>query len=186
MKAPASSTLLRRWQALPARQRKLLSVLTVFFALWAAEAMMLRPLQRQLAGLHQQVREAEQQLIQATIASAQAASVDEAFTAYAPYLQPAGSREAEMAAVLTEVESAVREAGMVLLNLKPDEETSGATVITIRVEAEASPAQLMQLLDRLQRSTHLLKVSGLSARVAEGRMLRTSLVIQKRLAAPVS
>lgn len=186
MKAPAVSTLLRRWQALPARQRKLLSVLIVFFGLWAVEAVMLRPLQRRLAGLHQQVRAAEQRLVQATIASAQAASVDQAFTAYAPYLPPAGSREAEMAAVLTDVESAVREAGMVLLNLKPDEETSQGAVMTIRVEAEASPAQLAQLLDRLQRSTRLLKVSGLSARVAEGRTLRTSLVIQKRLAPPVS
>ena len=39
----------------------------------------------------------------------------------------------------------------------------------------------MKFLDLIQRSTHLLKGTELSVRVAEGRTLRSSLVISKLL-----
>lgn len=188
MGAPTVSTLLRRWQALPPRQRQLFAALIVVVACVLCDAAIVRPLRAQLARLHGRIRDTEQRLTEATIASGQAEQVDQAFTAYAPYAQASGSRETEIAGVLTEVESAVREAGMVLLNLKPEGEagTADAPALTVRVEAEASTTQLLKLLDRLQRSPRLLKVSELSVRVAEGRSLRTTMVVSKRLLAPAS
>lgn len=175
----------RRWHALPQRYRQLLFALAVLLVCLGVDGIMIRPLRRQLARLHERIREAEQRLTEATIASGQAEAVAQAFTAYAPYAQPSGSREAELAGLLTEVESAVRETGMVLLNLKPEDIGADAgKALAIRVEAEAGTAQLLQLLDRLQRSPRLLNVSELSVRVAEGRTLRTTLVITRRRLLP--
>jgi hypothetical protein len=49
----------------------------------------------------------------------------------------------------------------------------------VSLETESSPTQLVQLLDRMQRSARLLRVTQLSLRVVEGRALRASIVISQ-------
>ena len=173
----------QRWQRLSKRQQLILLILVGVVALWAFDAVAFRPLLRgRLNALKRQAKAAEQQLVNATIASAQAGSVNRAFEAYQAYIKTAGTAEAELAAVLTEVESAVRESGMVLLNLRPVSEREAAPDrVSVTVETEASPAQLVQLLDRIQRSSHLLKVTELALRVSESQTLRSSLIVSKLL-----
>jgi len=173
---------LQQWQRLNKRQQRLVLVLGGLVTVWAADWLLLRPLRRRLMTLHREVREAEQRLIDATVASAQAETVSRAFEQYEAYLKTAGTVEAELAATLTEVESAVRDLGIVLINLKQGSvqgESNGT--VSVSVECEASPTQLVQLLDRLQRSVYLLKVTQLNVRASEARTLRASLVISKLL-----
>ena len=174
------------WKQLNRRQQRLVLLLGVAAAVGLADAVALRPLRLRLVQLHREVRETEQRLVDAMVAGAQTDAVAHALGPYQPYLQPAGSEESELAAVLTEVESAVRASGMVLLNLKPQVSGKGlANAVSVIVEAEASPPQLVELLDRLQRSSRLLRVMELNVRVSEGRTLRASLVVSKLLLGPV-
>jgi len=57
--------------------------------------------------------------------------------------------------------------------------------VRVNLETELSSTQLVKLLDRLQRSTHLLKVTELNIRVVEGRVLRASCVISTLLLGPL-
>ena len=174
--------LAERWQKLTRQQQLAAVVGGSLMVAWGMDAAALRPLRRQLHRLHDEVRQAEQRLLDALVASQQEASVDRAFTSYKAYADPAGSPEAELADVLSEVESAVRESGMTLLNLKPLAGRSGNTeIISVTVEGESSPDQLVSLLDRIQRLTHLLKVTELSVRTSERQTVRTSMVVGKLL-----
>jgi hypothetical protein len=67
---------------------------------------------------------------------------------------------------------------MVLMNLRPDA-GAGGQALRVSLETESSPTQLVQLLDRMQRSARLLRVTQLSLRVVEGRALRASIVISQ-------
>ena len=173
---------LQQWQRLNKRQQRLVLVVGGLVTVWAADGLLLRPLRRRLTALHQEVRDTERRLIDATVASAQVETVNRAFEQYEAYLKGAGTVDAELAAALTEVEAAVRDVGIVLIHLKQGaaQAESGGTV-GVSIECEASPTQLVQLLDRLQRSVHLLKVTQLNVRASEGRALRASLVISKLL-----
>lgn len=172
----------QRWQQLTKRQQRLALVLGGVLVVWAVDGVLLRPLRNRLRRLQQEVRDTERRLIEATVASAQVKAVNQAFEQYEGYLKDTGSVQAELASALTEVESAVRDLGIVLIHLKQgsDQGESGGTV-TVSVECEASPTQLVQLLDRLQRSQRLLKVTQLSVRASEARTLRASLVVSKLL-----
>ena len=174
--------MVQQWQRLSKGQQRLALLLGGLLAVWGADWLLLRPLRRRLMTLHQEVRETERRLIDATVASAQVDTVNRTFEQYEAYLKGAGTVEAELAATLTEVESAVRDLGIVLINLKQgsSQGEAGGTV-SVSVECEASPTQLVQLLDRLQRSVHLLKVTQLNVRASEARTLRASLVISKLL-----
>ena len=171
------------WQRFSKRQQLLVIIGASGVLIWAADAAALRPLRRHLRQLHQQAREAEARLVEAVVAGRQANEVNRSFAAYAAYVRPTGPVETEIANVLTEVEGATRQSGMVLLNLKPSLPRQGETgTISVTLESEASPAQLVQFLDQIQRSTTLLKVTGLTVRTsAEGKSLRTSMVISKLL-----
>ena len=180
--------LTQRWQRLSRRQQLILLIAGGALVLWGFDRIAFRPLLRgRLSQLQRMAREAEEQLAASTIASAQAASVSRAYDAYRPYITPTGSPEKELAALLTEVETAVRETGISQLGLRP---MSGRDVaperVSVTVETEASPSQLAQLLDRLQRSTQLLKVTELTVRVSENQTLRSSLVVSKLLLHPES
>lgn len=175
---PALAT---QWKRLPRAQQRLALVFCSVLGLWVMDLTALRPLRLRLSRLNREARELEQRLLEAMVASAQAEAVEQAFTAYQPYLATATNSDAEIAGVLTEVETAVRDAGMVLMNLRPD---AGGDAVRVTVETESSPSQLVQLLDRVQRSSRLLRVTQLSLRVVEGRILRASIVISKLLVAP--
>ncbi len=170
------------WQRLTKRQRLIVMGVGGALALMSVDAIGLRPLRQQVRELHQQVRDAEQRLADAVIASGQAKAVNSAYAAYAPYLQSKGSVDTELAAALSEVESAVRQSGMVLLSLKPETGRPGSgQMISASVEGESTSSQLVQLLDLLQRSKRLLRVTELSARVVEGKKIRSFIVISKLL-----
>ena len=171
-----------QWQRLGRRQRLAVTTAGVVLVGWGVYLVIFHPLQARIHALQQVVREAEQRLQEAIAATAQADAVNKAFSAYEPYLKRVGSPEAQRADVLSDVESAVRQSGMTLLDLRPSSARSEhPDLITISVEGEASPAQLAQLLDLLQRSTRLLKVTELNIRVSEGKTLRTSMIISKLL-----
>lgn len=182
MAAPVSP-----WQRLTKRQQRFALVLGGLVAVWGADGVLLHPLRSRLRALHEEVREAERRLVEATIASAQAETVNRAFEQYAAYLNAAGPIEAELAAALTEVESAIRDVGIVLINLKQGSTPAEAGgTVSVSVECEVTPTQLVQLLDRLQRSVRLLKVTQLTVRASETNTLRASLVISKLLVRPPS
>jgi len=172
----------QRWQRLSRRQQITAFAGVGLGVLWLVNAAALRPLRRHLARLHAEARQTEQGLVDALVAGQQASGVNSAFEAYASYVRPSAAPEAELAVILSEVESAVRQSGMVLLNLKPVTLRDGqADSISVTVDGEADPEQLMNLLDRIQRSSRLLKVTELSVRVSEQQRLRASLVISKLL-----
>ena len=62
---------------------------------------------------------------------------------------------------------------------------AGSTV-SVALELEATPAQLINLLDNLQRSTQLLKVTQMTLRLTneQASTLRCTMVISKLLLAP--
>lgn len=173
---------MQQWQRLNKRQQRWVLLLAGLVAVWGADGLLLRPLRRRLMTLHREVRETEQRLIEATVASAQVETVNQAFEQYAAYLKKGtGSVETELAAALTEVESAVRDLGIVLINLKQGSAGASESTVSVSVECEASPTQLVQLLDRLQRSVRLLKVTQLNVRASDAQTLRASLVVSKLL-----
>lgn len=173
---------LQRWQRLSKRQRLILSVVAALTVAWGLDAVLLRPLRRRLAFLQGQVRDTERRLLDAITASGQAEAVHRAFHAYEPYAAGSESAETELANVLSEVESTIRQSGMTLLNLRPTTERNASTdTIQVSAETEAHPQQLVALLDHVQRSTRLLKVTELNVRVSESKTLRVSLVISKLL-----
>ncbi len=170
------------WRKLGKRQQLVVMVVGGALLFWVLDLVTLRPLRRRLHRLHEEVRQAEQRLTDGVIANEQADAVDRAFEAYASYAKPAGAAQSELAGVLSEVEAAVRQSGMILLNLKPLSQrgdTSGT--ISVTIDGEATPSQLVRLLDQLQRSPRLLKVDELTVRVSEAQTLRTSLVISRLL-----
>ncbi len=181
MSAPLS-TLIQRWERLSYRQRLIVSLIGGMVLLWVVDVIALRPLRRRVHQLRQTVHETEQRLLDAVAATQQADAVTHAFAAYEPYLKSSGASETVRADVLSEVESIVRQSGMVSLDLRPSMgRTANADTIVITLEGEASPAQLIQLLDLIQRSPRLLKVTELNLRVSEGKTLRTSMTINKLL-----
>ncbi len=169
------------WQRLTKRQRLVAGIVSSFAVAGLITAA-LRPLRHLLSRLSREVQQTEQRLLDAMAANRDAETVTAAFAAYEPYVASSGSTESELAAVLSEVESAVRESGVTLLNLKPAAARAGADqTISVAMDGEAAPEQLVRLLDRLQRSTRLLKVTELTVRVSESKTLRTSMVITKLL-----
>ena len=74
----------------------------------------------------------------------------------------------------------MRQSSRTLRNFRP---TSGRDQHTVRVsfEGEANPARLIQLLDRVQRSTHVLRVTELTSHASESQTQRVSRVVSKRL-----
>jgi len=177
------------WRRLGKRQQLAVIFGGSLAAAWAVDTVALRPLRNRLDGLNQQVRETEQRLLDAVAAGREADAVTKAFAAYEPYVRPAGSRETALAVMLSEVETAIRESGVVLLNLKPTQvKDAGKStveqepqVISVLMDGEAGPEQLVRLLDHLHRSPRLLRVSELSVRVSEQKTLRTSMVISTLL-----
>ena len=174
---------MQQWQRLAPRQRRIVFIVGSVLIVWALDAAALRPLRRQLHHLRGEVHDAEQRLRDAVAAQGQEKGVSEAFAAYEPYVKPAGSSESELAGVLSEVESAVRQAGVVLLSLKPASGRPAPTTntVSVTVEGESSPSQFVQVLDLIQRSPRLLKVVELTVRVTEAKTLRSSMVISKLL-----
>ena len=177
-----TSALMAWWRKLGKRQQLIITVLGGALLLWMTDLVTLRPLRYHLHHLHEEVRGAEQRLVDGVIANEQAGAVNKAFEAYASYVKPVGAPESELAGVLSEVEAAVRQSGMVLLNLKPlSQRADASSAISVTIDGEATPSQLVRLLDQLQRSPHLLKVAELTVRVSESQTLRTSLVISRLL-----
>lgn len=175
---------LRRFQALSARQRLGWGVAGALMIGWGVYGVAVHPLHRRLTQLREDVRRAEEQLLDAIDATDQAEAIEQAFTAYESYVRPSGSAESELAGVLSEVEAAVRQSGMTLLNLRPaaGRPDAGRTVSVV-VDGESTPTQLVRVLDQLQRSSRLLKITQLSVRVSEQKTLRSSLVVSKLLLA---
>ena len=167
------------WKRLPRTQQRIALTVSVVLALWVADTVLLRPLRVRLSRLQQDVRQTEGRLTAAMVASAQAEAVNRAFETYEPYAQPGGDPQSELGA---EVQSAVRDLGMPLLNLRQSEVSPRTPeVVSVTLECEATPVQLMQFLDRVQRSIRLLKVTDLNVRATEGKGLRVSLIISKLL-----
>lgn len=181
-----SAEAMQQWQRLNTRQQRWGLLLAGLVAVWGADGFLLRPLRQRLMTLHREVRDTEQRLIDATVASAQVETVTQAFEQYAVYLKGTGSVETELAATLTEVESAVRDLGIVLINLKQGAAGESGRTVSVSIECDTSPTQLVQLLDRLQRSVHLLKVTQLNVRASDAQTLRASLVVSKLLVRPPS
>ena len=178
----AASGMVERWRQLPRRQQRLLIGFCAAAAVGLSDLTVWRPLRAHAQQLGRQVEQGERQLVESLVAGSQAEEVAAAFAAYQPYLMPSGSPDAVLATVLTEVETAVREAGAMLINLRPTEETASADdSVAVLMEGEAGSEQLVRLLDRLQRSPQLLRVSELTVRVVEGSLLRTTMVIEKLL-----
>ncbi len=174
----------QRWQRLPKRQQLAAALLGGLLLLGTVDALLLRPLRKQLGRLRQEVRAAEQQLVEAVVANNQAKAVNQAFSDYESYVQPVGSPEAELASALSEMESAIHQSGLVLLSLKPVPPQGAApNMVSVTIEGESTPDQLWQLLDAIQRSTRLLRVTDLTVRATEGRSLRSSFVVSKLLLA---
>jgi len=174
--------LLARWQRLSKRQRLIVAGAGGVVTLLLVDAIALRPLRRQVQTLRAQVRDTERRLMDAVTASQQSESVNAAFAAYEPYIKPAGSAESELAAALSEVEGALRQSGVLALSLKPMTSRPGeASMVSVSVDGESDPAQLVRLLDLLARSSRLLKVTELTVRVSEEKTLRSSMVISKLL-----
>lgn len=180
----AAASFQAAWQRVPKPQQVLLRLLGVGLLLWGVGQVTLRPLQRRLRALKAEVAEAEARLLAATAASQQTERMQKAFAPYQPYVKKPAAPEVELAGFMTEVEQAAKDAGIAEPYLKPLK-TPEATpqVLSATMEAEASPAQLIALLDTIQRSTRLLRVKELTVRVTEGRTLRSSLVIEKLLLA---
>lgn len=181
--APAgAAVLLQRWQRFTRRQRLIAAVAGIGLTSWVADAAALRPLRRHLHQQRRAVVQTEQQLLAAMAANQNAAAVTKAFVAYQAYAQPSGSVEAEMAALLNDVEASVRQSGMTLLNLKPvTGRTPSDQAVSVAIDGESTPEQLVRLLDRFQRSPHALKVTELAVRASESKTLRASLVVSKLL-----
>jgi len=170
-----------RWQRLSKRQQLIAMTGGAVFTAWAVDAVVFRPLRVRVRQLREEVRRMEQRLATAVVASRQAASVDQAFEAYAPYLAPSGSPDAEVANVISEVETAVRESGMVLLNLKPGSGGEEERTVSVTIEAESTPVELVTFLARIKQSPRLIRVTELRLRVSLEHTLRSSLVISKLL-----
>ncbi|MBI3996904.1 MAG: hypothetical protein HY352_04525 [Candidatus Omnitrophica bacterium] len=168
------------WHQWTKTQRLVAGIVLSVAAVWIVYLAVLRPLHRQVVRLRDEVQNAEQRLVEAVAASQQVEKVGKAFAAYQPYVVPAASQELERAGFASEVESALRASGMAVLSLNqvaPREQAP--ETISVSVEAESSPGQLMQFLSLVQRSTRLLKVTELAVRSSESKTLRSSLVISK-------
>lgn len=173
----------QRWKRLSRRQQLAAFGGASLLLIWVAYQAALRPVGSHLRRLHRDVKDAEARLLEATMAVGQAEAVNRAFQAYAPYVESAGTAESALAGFLGEVETAVQRSGMTVLNLKPLASAARAQTLGVALEGEATPTQLLQCLDLLQRSTRLLRVTELTVRASEAKILRTSLVISKLLLA---
>ncbi len=183
---------LEQWQKLSVMQRRVAMGASLLAGVWLIDRVGLAPLRRDLHQLHQQVQEAEQRLSRAVSVNTQATTIRTAFEAYRSYVPTAPIPEDAVRSqgqVQSEVEAAVRASGITLLNVKP---LSGGphatdTTVSVTLELEATPAQLIHLLDGLQRSTQLLKVTQMALRLtdAHAATLRCSMVITKLLLAPL-
>jgi len=183
MPPKAAVPLIDRWQRLGKRQQLLAVIAGSVGTMLLMDLIALRPLRQHVQELNQKVSTAEQQLLQAIAAQHRADEVNKAFTAYAPYVHPAGSLESELAGFVGEVESALHQSGITVINFKPvtSRDEAPATVIRVAIEGESIPAQLMQFLSLVQRSTRVLKVTELSVRTTDIKTLRSSIVISKLL-----
>ena len=171
-----------RWLGGGKTQRLTLIVLGALAVLAVASLVLFRGLGRWLDRLEQQVRDAEQRLVMAVAATQQAEQVQQAFSAYEPFASPSQPAAAERNQLLRDVEDALRQSGIVSLSsreLQTNEEAEGT--VSIRVDGESSPGQLITFLDLLQRSPRLLRVTKLEVRVSEGRTLRCSMDVSKLL-----
>lgn len=185
-------TLLERWQRLPILQRRLAAGVSLVFGVWLVNLIGLGPLRQDIRRLRDQVRETEQRLMRAVSVNTQATTILQAFEAYRSYV-PGSVSEGDSAhtqsQVQSEVEAAVRASGMSLLNVKPVSASThnGASTVSVSLELEATPEQLIRLLDGLQRSTQLLKVTQMAMRLTDERALtlRGSMVITKLLLTPL-
>lgn len=178
----AAPSLQAAWQRLPKRQQTMARFAGGGLFLWGLGQLTLHPLQQRLQTLKADVTAAETRLLAATAASQQTERVQKAFVPYQGYVKTPAAREVELAGFMTEVEQAAKEAGIAEPYLKPLKAPEGTSlVLSAAMEAEASPAQLIALLDQIQRSTRLLRVKEMTVRVTEKRTLRSSLVIEKLL-----
>lgn len=174
--------LTQRWQRLSHRQRLVVGGVIGFLVLWLVDAVALRPLRRHVKALQKQVQQTEKQLVEAVAANQNAEAIARAFKTYQPYASAPATAESELAGLLSDVESTVRQSGMVLLNLKPSGKPAVSDkTIGVVIDAESTPEQLVRLLDNLQRSQKLIKATELSIRVSEQKILRISMVISKLL-----
>jgi hypothetical protein len=177
------------WRRMSRRQQLAAVLAGSAAAAWAVDLAVLRPLRHRLDHLHQAVKQTEQRLLEAVAAGRDAEAVTKAFAGYEPYVRASSSPETALAGMLSDVEAAIRDSGVVLLNLKPAQAKAAAKgaaapagapqgqVVSVIMDGEAGPEQLVRLLDAFQRSPRLLRVSELTVRVSEQKTLRTSMVI---------
>ena len=118
--SPFSTTiLLQRWQRLKTGQRFVAAAVSGLVLLWTVDVVAFKPLRRRLGALTAEVEQTKQALIRATEADHNASLVARAFKNYELYAATSASAEAELAALLSDIETTVRQSGVVLLNLKP-------------------------------------------------------------------
>lgn len=185
-------TALEQWQKLSVMQRRLAAGVSLVVGVWLVNLIGLGPLRQDIRRLRDQVRDTEQRLMRAVSVNTQAATILQAFEAYRSYV-PGSVSEGDAAhtqsQVQSDVEAAVRASGMSLLNVKPVSASThdGASTVSVALELEATPEQLIRLLDSLQRSTQLLKVTQMAMRLTDERALtlRCSMVITKLLLTPL-
>ncbi len=182
MAATVSAGLLQRWQRLSNAQRLTATLIGTALAAWLVDAAALRPLRRHVRNLQREVRRTEQQLLAAVAATHNAEAVTSAFKTYAAYVQPSRSEDTGVAGVMSEVESTLRESGAYLVSQKQAGSRDAAWhAISVNIDIESTPEQLVKFLDHLERSPSLLKVAELTVRVSENKTLRSSMVVSKLL-----
>lgn len=182
MAAALSAGLLQRWQRLSNGQRLAATLLGTVLAAWLVDAAALRPLRRHVRHLQREVQQTEQQLLAAVAATQNSDAVTSAFKTYAAYVKPSGPEDAGVAGVMSEVESTLRESGAYLISQKQaGSRDAAAHAISVSIDIESTPEQLVKFLDRLERSPSLLKVAELTVRVSENKTLRSSMVVSKLL-----
>lgn len=176
----SSAMLLARWQRLRKSQQIAVGILGSLALIGLVDLVALRPIRNRLRALAIEVKQTEQKLRAATEANDNALNVSKAFKNYASYAAASASADVELANLLSDVETTLRQSGVILLNLKPAQR-SKENVISIAVDGESSAEQLMRMLDAFQRSQRALKITELSIRVSESKTLRVAMVVSKLL-----
>ena len=173
------------WDKLSRKERVGLSFAFVFIIVAFFDRLIVSPIRSRVRQINQNIHISEKQLAHDLRNVRQKDQIEKQFEKFVGFVERSGSDEEEVAKILGEIESLSRQAGIYLVDMKPQspKDIDFYREYTIEIEVEGEILPLTQFLYQLNISPQLLRIKKLRLTSKEegGTALKSSMVITKVL-----
>jgi len=173
------------WDKLSRKEKIGISLALGFIVVAFFDRLIVSPIRARIRQINQNIQISEKQLSHDLRNVRLQDQIAQEYEQYVGYVQRSGSDEEEVAKILGEIESLSRQAGIYLVDMKPQtpKNIDFYKEYTIEIEVEGEITPMTKFLHRLYASPQLMRIKKLrlNSKNEGDSMLKSSMVITKVL-----